>query len=305
MSRRYCPRPVDVLSVLFLALLAALTAVFHARFPGPGVLLARFAGAALLVAVSSWAHNGWPDNRVLRYSNVLLPIFVVLFSFDSMGRMTGYINPPDKDRLLAELDLYLFGVHPGEWMGGFANATLTAVLQLCYTSYYFLPVALCLMLYFNGEEDRFDRAVFGIVFGFFVSYVGYILVPALGPRYFIPDAFTHDLMRGPLASAMDGTLNLLEGENRDAFPSGHTEIVLIVLYYAWRYRRWYFWVCLPLITGLILATVYLRYHYAVDVLAGALLAPICVLIGDRIYGRLTCGAKAPHPFIPSPERRGE
>ncbi|MBI5696701.1 MAG: phosphatase PAP2 family protein [Nitrospirae bacterium] len=288
MTRRYCIRPVDALSIAFVLLLSVLTAVFHARFPEPGVLLLRFAGAVLLVMASSLARQYWPGNHILRYANVLLPIFVVLFSFDSMGKMTGYINPPDKDPLLARLDLILFGVHPGEWMGLFVTPVLTTILQLCYTSYYFLPVILCLMLYFNGEEDRFDRAVFGIVFGFFVSYVGYILVPALGPRYFIPDAFTHDLMRGPLASAIDGTLNMLEGENRDAFPSGHTEIVLIILYYAWRYRRWYFWVCLPLITGLIIATVYLRYHYAVDVLAGTVLAPVCVLAGDRIYDRLTC-----------------
>lgn len=296
MKGRHCLRPVDLLSLAFIALIAALTAAFHSRFTGPGVvppgiLLARFAGAAVLVAASSWARQAWPENHALRYANVLLPIFVVLFSFDSMGRMTGYINPPDKDALLARADLFLFGMHPGEWMGPFITPFLTTTLQLCYTSYYFLPVALCLMLYFAGEEDAFDRVVFGIVFGFFVSYVGYILVPALGPRLFIPDAFTHDLMRGPLAEAIDGTLNLLEGVNRDAFPSGHTEIVLIILYYAWRYRRWYFWATLPVITGLIIATIYLRYHYAVDVIAGAALAPICVLVGDRLYGRMACGSR--------------
>ena len=113
-----------------------------------------------------------------------------------------------------------------------------------------------------------------------------LLVPALGPRFYLDGTFNHDLMRGPLASASVSTLNTLGGENRDAFPSGHTEIVMIVLVYAWTYRRWYFWVALPLVTGLIISTVYLRYHYAVDVLAGMVLAPLCVFLASFIYRRL-------------------
>jgi membrane-associated phospholipid phosphatase len=81
-----------------------------------------------------------------------------------------------------------------------------------------------------------------------------------------------------LADTIRETLNALERFKQDAFPSGHTAVVLLVLAYAWRSVRGLFWICLPLVVALILSTVYLRYHYVVDVLAGFLLAGLCLVL---------------------------
>jgi len=278
-------KPVEALEISFLALLLALAAVFNGRVPGAGVLITRYAGVIAIVGLAAWARTALPQSAVIRYINVFMPLFVIMFVFDSLSSLTHHVNPADMDPALARLDLALFGQHPGVLLESAIHPLITTVLQLCYTSYYFLPVALCLILWFSGERAKFDRAVFGITLGFFASYIGYLLVPALGPRIYIHAAFTHDLMRGPLATGINDTLNMLEGENRDAFPSGHTEIVLIVLYYAWAYRRWFFWVGLPLVSGLIFSTVYLRYHYFVDVVAGVALAPLCVWAATAIYDR--------------------
>ncbi|MHB9029319.1 MAG: phosphatase PAP2 family protein, partial [Candidatus Latescibacterota bacterium] len=62
----------------------------------------------------------------------------------------------------------------------------------------------------------------------------------------------------------------------------HTAITVIVTTYAWKYKRWLFWGFLPVNIGIILATVYLRYHYVVDVLAGLALAAFCVWAGPRV-----------------------
>lgn len=283
MFRLLSLRPVDALSVVFIAILLALTLISFGRIPDAGLLAARYAAAIFLVFLSSYAARKTPGNPVLKYINVFMPLFIVLFTFDSLSRLTHYVNPVDMDPILAWLDERVFGVVPGVWMERLINPVFTTVLQLCYTSYYFVPVAFGLILYFKGAGEPFDRSVFGIVFGFFISYVGYLLVPALGPRYYLDGVYDAGLMRGRLASAINDTLNMLEGQNRDAFPSGHTEVVLIVLFYAWQYKRWYFWLALPLVTGLIVSTVYLRYHYAVDVLAGVILAPVCVWAASRLY----------------------
>jgi len=66
-------------------------------------------------------------------------------------------------------------------------------------------------------------------------------------------------------------------------PSGHTQIVLIALYLAYRYEKPLFYIFLPIICGLILSTVYLRYHYVVDLFAGAAMAAGCVVIGPRLH----------------------
>ena len=42
---------------------------------------------------------------------------------------------------------------------------------------------------------------------------------------------------------------------------------------------------LPLVASLAAATVYCRYHYAVDMLAGIAVAPILVTVADSLYSR--------------------
>ncbi len=279
-------KPVTQLSAVFLFFLLALTILNYKKIPGAGILALRYGAVGAVVIFTDWMRRKTPNSSLIKFIDILMPLFVILFTFDSMGHLTAYINPPDKDALLARLDSYIVGPVPGAWLDWMISPALTAVLQVCYTSYYFIPMVFCLILLSKGQSEKFDISLFGITFGFFVSYVGYIIVPALGPRYYLEGQFAHTLMRDGLARAINSTLNFLEGANRDAFPSGHTEIVLIVLIYAWRYKRWFFWIALPLASGLVLATMYLRYHYAVDVIAGAVLAPVCVWAADRIYGKL-------------------
>jgi membrane-associated phospholipid phosphatase len=82
------------------------------------------------------------------------------------------------------------------------------------------------------------------------------------------------------------TINELEHTKLDAFPSGHTMITVAVLIVAWRRARRLFWVLLPVGTLLIFSTMYCRYHYLVDVLAGIVLAFATVPLGDRLYDRM-------------------
>ena len=79
------------------------------------------------------------------------------------------------------------------------------------------------------------------------------------------------------------TLNALEHNKRDCMPSGHTQIVLIVLYLAYRYEKFLFYLLFPIIGTLIASTIYLRYHYVVDLLVGATLAIGCMVFGPRLY----------------------
>jgi membrane-associated phospholipid phosphatase len=81
-------------------------------------------------------------------------------------------------------------------------------------------------------------------------------------------------------------LDRAEGITRDCFPSGHTELTLLVLFYAHRFHTKVFWWLLPLGIGVIISTVYLRYHYVMDVVAGALVAVLVVMIARPLYRAL-------------------
>ncbi len=86
-----------------------------------------------------------------------------------------------------------------------------------------------------------------------------------------------------LLNHLQNLLNRLEGIKRDAFPSGHTGITVLVLYLSYKYKRWFFWLALPVVSALIFATVYCRYHYVVDVIAGFGLTIITVVLGEWYY----------------------
>jgi membrane-associated phospholipid phosphatase len=140
----------------------------------------------------------------------------------------------------------------------------------------------------NGWFDRYHFWVFVVAFGFYLSYLGYIAVPATGPRFLpqIKDAQTFPLSGVWLFDTIRKTLDEAEGITRDCFPSGHTELTLLVLYYARKFHRRTFRWLLPAGSALIFSTVYLRYHYVVDILAGALAALAIVLTAKPLYKAL-------------------
>ena len=57
----------------------------------------------------------------------------------------------------------------------------------------------------------------------------------------------------------------------DVFPSLHVMVTCILLEHDWREVRRRFWIMLGPCIGLFISTIYLRYHYAVDIFAGFLL----------------------------------
>jgi membrane-associated phospholipid phosphatase len=77
---------------------------------------------------------------------------------------------------------------------------------------------------------------------------------------------------------------LLPVDSRAAFPSLHTAVSLSMLICAWRFLRTWFWMALPFVLGLWASTIYLRHHYAVDLLAGFVLAPLALWMAPRVDG---------------------
>ncbi len=68
------------------------------------------------------------------------------------------------------------------------------------------------------------------------------------------------------------TLDRLESAHYDCFPSGHTELTILAWWGSRMVSKRLFWVYFAYTPSIIFATVYLRYHYTVDVLAGAFVA---------------------------------
>jgi membrane-associated phospholipid phosphatase len=177
----------------------------------------------------------------------------------------------------------------------FAHPVLTEIFQVAYFSYYILFIILGVELYRRHAIRDFDMAAFLIVYGFYLSYLGYFVLPGVGPRFTLHDfsALERDLpglwVTNTLRSIIDAGesipashINAINVVQRDVFPSGHTQLTIIVMALGFRFKTNARWLLLVLGSLLIVATIYLRYHYVVDLMGGALLAWFTLWSGDRL-----------------------
>lgn len=277
-------RPSDKVTIFFSLSLVFLVLLNHDSIPTSKNLLIIYTSIILFQTLLILFSKG---NPVLRISHdIVFPVISVFLIFDSLEGIVHNINPHDIDYILIRIDYSIFKAYPELLIEKIENPILTEILQMAYASYYFLPVALGILLKIKGNREGFDRTLFLLLLCFYLSYVGYILFPALGPRYSMGHLYAGELKGLFLFDHIQWILNHMEGVKRDAFPSGHTAIALLVLILAYRYHRRFFYVTLPLVLMLLFSTVYCRYHYVVDVIGGIFLSLVTLLIGDRVYDRL-------------------
>lgn len=275
-------RPADTVTIFFLLFLSVLTVIFFKDIPKAFSLLNTY--VVLLVSQMIIIKFKDKGNVIGFFHDLIFPTTCILIVFDSLGGLVHYINPKDIDPALIKLDYLIFNGHPTVMLEKIMSPFLTDMLQLAYTTYYFIPISFAAVLLINNQRDEFNRTLFLVLFCFYLSYLGYILMPAVGPRFTIDHLQNAELRGLFIAEPIQSILNKLEGIKRDAFPSAHTAIPLVVLYLAYRFKRSLFWIFLPVVSALIFSTVYCRYHYVVDIFAGFGLALLTIFLGEKYYG---------------------
>jgi len=276
--------PVEWLTFLMAIFLSLLMAFHGLIAEAVAAFLLNLGIIALVFVVPRLATGGGGGWAKPFRDWYLLPVIPVLYL--DICHLVYLINPPDADQLLIRLDRLAFaGRDPTVLLEAVTFPHLTEVLQIVYGSFYFLPFSLCLALYLRGEREAFKTASTLILFGFYLSFIGYFLVPAIGPRHTLSDLQNLPLSGLWTFEALRGLLDVFPFPPRDCFPSGHTLVSVLTLSLAYRYLRHRFGLYLGWSSLLIFSTVYLRYHYVADVIAAVALATLIYLIGLRWFRR--------------------
>lgn len=259
------------------------------------------AGLVIVLAIAVAFVRSRSDRKAAQILHAFYVVPLVLLLFKTSEYLSYPIHGKDYDESLILIDRMLFGVDPTIWL----YETLPIVpffieyLQICYSLFYMLPVWVAVELYrrrisrdplhhFHDDElDELEQHRFVIVYGFCLSYLGYVLYPAIGPRFFLHDfwSISREMPGLYLTEALRTLTN--SGENvepwmthaeamkvvtRDAFPSGHTMMTLVTIVMAFRFKVQSRVAILVIGSSLIFATVYLRYHYVADLVGGAVFA---------------------------------
>lgn len=279
--------PIDWVMIGYFAVVTGVVVASWNQMRRPELFMLCHAGVVAVVLAATWAHRRF-DNAVTRLAHYWMCGLVIFVAFREIHYLVPAVRPwagRPFDWALLALDEQLFG-DVEALSRTLASRTAADVLAVFYALFYPLPVAFFVVLHVRGKWTEFRRATTVVFFGWFLSYLAYIVVPAQGP---------HLVTDGPRAPELDGvlcakwlydTLGRMELEMPDAFPSGHTLVTVLVLWMAWRYARdWFGWL-LPVGIGIIAGTVYLRYHYVIDLVVGLLLVPISVWLGDLLVDGL-------------------
>jgi membrane-associated phospholipid phosphatase len=157
-------------------------------------------------------------------------------------------------------------------------------MQFFYANFFWLAPSTSLILLAQRRFAAFRASTLAIMTCFYLGYGLYVLLPAAPPRLVLVHEYTRNLYGYPqFFSRLNAeAFSLLPVDSRAAFPSLHTAVSLVMLAGAWRYLRLWFLAALPLCLGLWVSTIYLRHHFAVDLIAGAALAPVAVFLAPRI-----------------------
>ena len=276
---------VDKLILAYVALMVLMLAAWWDRIPGAAGLLAwHILGSALIVFevkrpnATSWIFRNW------------YPLLYVASCYKEMANLFPLARHAVYDSELAHLDRRLWGgVQPALWIVRLETPLRTEILQWIYTAFVPAVLLVAVLLWWRRRYSDFQYYGFLISLGYLASYLGYVLWPARGPRLFFPEFDQIPLHGLWLFHAMQSGLDRLESVAYDAFPSGHTELTILAWWSTRRLSKSWFGAYFAYTSAIIFATVYLRYHYTVDVFAGAILSIFLIAVTPFLYRNLQQG----------------
>lgn len=259
---------------MLLAYLLLTTIVGLVRYPAQHAIGYVFLANALMTAVIviGASSHSTPPHRGLR---AILPILFLMALYPALDILNRFGAVNVHDTLVRGWEHALFGGDISRtWWQAMPSRFWSTVLHAAYFSYY--PLLLGPPLYFllRGDALATERTVRWELSVFLISYVLFLFFPVAGPYYEFPR---------PAAWFLDNSAARLVYSALDrgsaygaAFPSSHVAGTLVALAAAYRGARWLGHVMLLPSMLLTIGVVYCQMHYAVDAVAGILLAGLVV-----------------------------
>jgi membrane-associated phospholipid phosphatase len=194
------------------------------------------------------------------------------------------VNPHTADTVLSKMDAALFGNQASILLEPWINPWVTDFFNLVYFSYVFSLPTVALYLYLAKERKVFQRVMMGYLTLMLLGITSYLLVPAIGPGSYFAARFTHDLQGHAISHGVDYII-WAGRVSYDCFPSLHVGIPFLLALYLRDYRQNAFIPVLVYVALMCCATIYLRYHYVVDVIAAFAYAPVAYRLNDFLLAR--------------------
>jgi membrane-associated phospholipid phosphatase len=249
----------DRLYLAWFAAIGVLIVCYRDRVDAWPALVGLHAAAIALIAALAAGASRWPA------AHAWYPLLMPLATFPEVARLNLMIAGAWQDAALVAVEGRLFAEPPTAWLPRVTPAALAEVFRAGYLSYFFLLLIVAGRFWRRREEAAFRGVVAASVLAYLACYVVFLAWPTEGPAHTLPHAVP--VAGGPLRDAV--LFVQKAGVHGNAFPSAHVAGALPPLVYAWRSRRSVGLVIAALIVLMGLGAVHDGYHYASDVIGGA------------------------------------
>ena len=195
--------------------------------------------------------------------------------------------PRAVDASLYAIDQAVFHYEPAVAWDRYVTPQTTEWFAFFYFGYFFLLALYVLpFMLVCRNLTMLARFATAMLFVCCCGHLLYIVVPGYGPYRFLAGSFDHALEGGLFWGLVKATV-AAEGAQKDIFPSLHTAVPTLFTLLAFRYRREFrpFRYSAPLVgfctSQIVIATMFLRWHYLIDIFAGVALAGLGVYVAHR------------------------
>jgi membrane-associated phospholipid phosphatase len=267
-ARRACGA-FEWVTLGYLSWVKVLIAVGYKNVTHPVAFVVAHAMIAVAIVALAIAALRHPQSKFLRFARHGYPLPLYIGLFEELNYLVHAIFPGWLDPWFIAFDHALTGVHPSVWLSQFANPALNDFMQFAYMTYFLYLVILPAMLFVQKEHRAFWAVMVSTAIAHYTVYFIAVVLPVESPYYSLA-ALQHVPLTGGFSTHLIGLVERFGRVRGAAFPSAHVAGSLVAILASWRYRRWLFWICLPLFLCMCVATVYGRYHYVADVLGGLL-----------------------------------
>ncbi|MCF7807675.1 MAG: phosphatase PAP2 family protein [Candidatus Marinimicrobia bacterium] len=224
------------------------------------------------------------ENKPVQIIRDFAPFLFTIVIYLNLHDTIRALNPHDIHQGLLIAEEWIFGLQPTVWIERFYHPRLTDWFAFSYLNYYWMTLTLAIWLYRRKYFREFRTLILAGMLSNYLGFIGYLVFPAASPYMVMPELFTVDIWEGGsfISELARAVVGLSPERVRDAFPSLHNGITLLTMIMAWRYNRLLFWLFLPMALSLPVATVYLRYHFVVDIIAGFGVSLLAIWLAPKL-----------------------
>ncbi|HEX9935340.1 MAG TPA: phosphatase PAP2 family protein [bacterium] len=274
---------MDMTVMAYLGILGILVIPFHRDVRNWAWIPVIHAGV-IFVLLEFLRFEAKHPHPVLHFIRTFYPAFGITFLWMELNRLVTMILPYWANAFVVGLDLRLFGVHPTVWVERLFHPWLTELMNFFYSFYFlFIPMVGFVLYFRNKRQETFDF-LFLVMLTFCSCFLLFLVFPAEG-AWVVLKNLHHVQPEGGFFMHLNQSIQARGTIRGGAFPSSHVAAALVIALAALRTERKLGLFLLPFAFGVVLATVYCRYHHAVDSLAGLLWGLVCYGVGVRLMAR--------------------